>query len=70
MEEVKHYKCGQIITIRHKRYRIKKDEDGSCYYPSCDKCAFKNLDEKEHPCYSCLTVNGMLPSGCYFKLIK
>ena len=67
--DIKKYKAGQIVTIRHHRYRIKKDEDGPRYCPSCDKCAFKNLHEKEYPCFSCLTVIGMIPSGCYFKLI-
>lgn len=69
MEKIKHYKPGQIVTIRHHRYRIKKDKDGPRYCPSCSECAFKNLHEKEYPCFSCLTVNGMIPSGCYFKLI-
>lgn len=69
MATVKQYKPGQIVTIRHLRYRIKKDKDGPRYCPSCEKCAFNKLHEKEYPCFSCLTVNGIIPSGCYFELI-
>lgn len=45
----KHYKPGQIVTIDHRRYRIKKHSEHPCY-----ACVFERNSAAEQPCLFCL----------------
>lgn len=48
------WKPGQIVTIYHKRYRVKKTTCGG----DCFRCDFRDLEPSTYPCDKC--TDGLL----------
>ena len=46
------YKPGQIVTINHRRYRIKRSSKHPRY--SCWECIYEHLIADREPCCFCL----------------
>lgn len=62
----KQYKPGQLITIDHKVYRVKKYDD----FTGCYSCEFINKSSREEPCRTLCMINDKLPRSCYLELVK
>lgn len=57
------WKPGQCVTIRHRRYRIRKSEKHTC-----EQCAFERESADVFPCNECCEGT-IVPYGCIFQHI-
>lgn len=78
------WKPGQIVTIKHKKYRVKRCYDHSCDHintPACIYCDFCDKESYETPCstlcilqtptypYMTESEGRKIPNHCYLELI-
>ena len=58
------WKPGQLVTINHKTYQVKKSK---YHWGVCVFCAFLHYEPDADPCSKCGVEK--IPSGCYLKRI-
>lgn len=63
----KQYKPGQLITVDHKIYRVKKSDNDNT---GCYNCAFIKFPMYKDPCRSICIVEHKLPNNCYLGFVK
>ena len=62
------WKPGQLVTINHKTYQVRKDEN---YWGACTLCAFLHYEPDVYPCSKCAVSSKdvKVPDKCYLKRI-
>lgn len=62
------WKPGQLVTINHKTYQVRKDK---YHFGPCVLCEFTHCDPDVYPCSKCdvSSKDAKIPCGCYLRRI-
>lgn len=63
------WKPGQLVTINHKTYQVRKSKDS---FGPCIPCGFIQCDPDVYPCSKCdvSSKDAKIPHGCYLKELQ
>lgn len=62
------WKPGQLVTIDHKTYQVRKDKYN---FGTCILCEFLRCESDVYPCSKCdvSSKDAKIPDGCYLRRI-